>query len=57
MQGWPYYCTHCQHLTNTRPALEAAMEARDPASLGIVAARPHRLHIEYTDRPPQQKGN
>ena len=47
IQGWSYYCNACAHLTQTKAALEQAMRDKDPEALGIVAAWPHKLNIEW----------
>jgi hypothetical protein len=55
MHSWPYYCQHCEHLTNTQAALEAAMAAKPEAAIGIVAAWPVQLNIEYPRLEEGQK--
>lgn len=46
VHGWGYHCQECQHLTQPREALMAALAGREEGAVGIVSAVSCRIEVQ-----------
>ena len=50
MNGWPYYCEECVHLTDTREALLKKLEGiTGSEAIGIVSAAPLKNPLQWVE--------